>query len=94
VKNVLKRVSGWSRFINIFHVPVTKQTGSIDCGLYALGYALALAMDKDPGSLIFDQKKIREEFNQIIETKSLFLFSHNVINNFVPQFNELSLDLN
>ncbi|RNA02876.1 hypothetical protein BpHYR1_015636 [Brachionus plicatilis] len=48
IKNVLKRINGGSRFIKINHIPVTKQNGSVDCGLFALGYALALAMDIDP----------------------------------------------
>ncbi|RNA01398.1 hypothetical protein BpHYR1_007799 [Brachionus plicatilis] len=47
IKNVLKRINGGSRFIKINHIPVSKQNGSIDCGLFALGYALDLAMDID-----------------------------------------------
>ncbi|CAF0742422.1 unnamed protein product [Brachionus calyciflorus] len=94
IKNVLKRVTGGSRYINIYHVPVTQQKGPIDCGLLALGYALSLAMDLDPGSLVFDQTKIRDEFNSIIESKSLFLFSHNLKENYVPKFNEITFDLN
>ncbi|RNA14216.1 hypothetical protein BpHYR1_004312 [Brachionus plicatilis] len=41
-------INGGSRFIEINHIPVSKQNGSIDCGLFALGYALVLAMDIDP----------------------------------------------
>ncbi|RNA06773.1 Inhibitor of growth 1 [Brachionus plicatilis] len=48
IKNVLKRINDGSRFIKINHIPVSKQNGSIDCGFFALGYALALAMDIDP----------------------------------------------
>ncbi|CAF0733503.1 unnamed protein product [Brachionus calyciflorus] len=94
VKNVLRKVSGGSRYINITHVEVSKQHGTIDCGLFALGYALALAMDIDPGCLIFDQRKLRDEFNTIIEKKTLFLFSHSLIDNYMPKYTEFNLDLN
>ncbi|CAF0904702.1 unnamed protein product [Brachionus calyciflorus] len=57
VKNVLRKVSGGSRYINISHVEASKQHGTKDCGLFALVYALALAKDIDPGCLIFDQRK-------------------------------------
>ncbi|CAF1011457.1 unnamed protein product [Brachionus calyciflorus] len=87
-------VSWGSRYINIFHVPVIKQTGLIDCGFYALGYAFGSCYEYRSRLFNFRSKKIREEFNQIIETKSLFLFSHGVVNNFVPQFNEFCIDLN
>ncbi|RNA12241.1 hypothetical protein BpHYR1_008976 [Brachionus plicatilis] len=50
--------------------PISKQNGSIDCGLFALGYAFALAMDIDP------------EFNFIIQHKSLTLFSYSFIKNY------------
>ncbi|RMZ94252.1 hypothetical protein BpHYR1_016561 [Brachionus plicatilis] len=72
IKNVLKRINGGSRFIKINHIPVSKQNGSIDCGLFAHGYALALAMDIDP-----------DEFNFIIQHKSLTLFSYSLIDNYL-----------
>ncbi|RNA19024.1 hypothetical protein BpHYR1_054268 [Brachionus plicatilis] len=58
IKNVLKRINGGSRFIKINHIPVSKQNGSVDCGLFALGYALALAMDIDPGDAFHTLLKI------------------------------------
>ncbi|RNA11460.1 hypothetical protein BpHYR1_000828, partial [Brachionus plicatilis] len=65
-------INGGSRFIKINHIPVSKQNESIDCGLFALGYALALAMDIDPEmSSIFK-----------IQNKSLTLFSYTLIDNY------------
>ena len=51
-------------------------------------------MDIDPGCLIFDQRKLRDEFNTIIENKTLFLFSHSLIDNYIPKYTEFNLDLN
>ncbi|CAF0992192.1 unnamed protein product [Brachionus calyciflorus] len=64
IKTVLKRFSGGSRFFDVIHVNVTKQKGNKDCGLFALGYALSLAMNLDTGKLILDQKK--SEMNLIL----------------------------
>ncbi|CAF0952356.1 unnamed protein product [Brachionus calyciflorus] len=93
IKTVLKSFSGGSRFFDIIHVNVTKQKGNKDCGLFALGYALSLAMNLDPGKLIFDQKKIRDEFNTIIKSTDLFLFSHSYVENYSAKFTKLCIDL-
>ena len=43
------------------------QQGSYDCGLFALAYALELALYKDPSTLIFDQTKMRGYFMSCLE---------------------------
>ena len=43
------------------------QQGSYDCGLFALAYALELALKKDPLTLIFDQTKMRGHFLSCLE---------------------------
>ena len=48
------------------YVVLPKQIGSLDCGLFALGYATALCLNINPATLKFDQTKMRHEFNQII----------------------------
>ncbi|CAF1097989.1 unnamed protein product, partial [Brachionus calyciflorus] len=48
-------INGGSRYMTICHIPVVQQIGYDDCGLFALGFALALAIDIDPGSIYFDQ---------------------------------------
>ncbi|CAF1074521.1 unnamed protein product, partial [Brachionus calyciflorus] len=55
IKHFLKLINGGSRYMTICNIPVVQQIGYDDCGLFALGYALALAMDIDPGSIYFDQ---------------------------------------
>ncbi|RNA24201.1 zinc finger BED domain-containing 1-like [Brachionus plicatilis] len=90
IKPALKRLSGGSRFFNIINVEVSKQKGTKDCGLFALGYSLTLAMDIDPGKLGFDQNKIRSEFSEIIKNQNLYLFPHALI---VKKFIEKCEDL-
>ncbi|CAF1067258.1 unnamed protein product [Brachionus calyciflorus] len=65
-KQALKRIFSESNQIQIKHVRVNQQIGFDDCGLFALGFATALAMNIDPNTLVFDQTKIRNEFNNII----------------------------
>ncbi|RNA11944.1 hypothetical protein BpHYR1_032890 [Brachionus plicatilis] len=50
----------------VARVEVSKQKGTKACGLFALGYSLALAMDIDPGQLVFDRNKIRGVFSEMI----------------------------
>ena len=49
------------------YAKVHPQSGECDCGLYALAYAIALAMDIQPGTLILNQPRLRDEFNYMIE---------------------------
>ncbi|RNA25739.1 hypothetical protein BpHYR1_023748 [Brachionus plicatilis] len=93
IKPALKRLSGGSRFFNIINVKVSKQKGTKDCGLFALGYSLALAMDIDPGKLVFDQNKIRSEFSEIIKNQNLYLFPSAVKENHNPKFTSICVDL-
>ena len=93
IKPALKRLSGGSRFFNIINVNVSKQQATKDCGLFALGYSLALAMDIDPAKLVFDQHRIRGEFCDIIKNYNLYLFSHYLIENYIPKFTEICVDL-
>ncbi|CAF1023023.1 unnamed protein product [Brachionus calyciflorus] len=94
IKHFLKLINGGSRYMTICHIPVVQQIGYDDCGLFALGFALALAMDIDPGSIYFDQSKIRSEYYNIIMNNNLFLFSHYLVQNYTPKISYLNIDLN
>ena len=63
---------------SINHVILPKQLGKHDCGLFALGYATALCMDINPASLIFNQSRMRQEFNNMVTTSEVMLFSHSL----------------
>ncbi|RMZ98708.1 hypothetical protein BpHYR1_025801 [Brachionus plicatilis] len=72
-------------------ITVSKQKGTKDCGLFSLGYSLALSMDIDNGKLVFGQNKLRSEFSEIIKNQNLYLylFSHAVIENYNPKFTSI-----
>jgi hypothetical protein len=76
VKPALYCFCGGQRRLEIKHVEVVPQNGYDDCGLFALAYSLILAMGKDPALFVFDQSKMRNEFNKMMTDVSLFLFSH------------------
>jgi hypothetical protein len=61
--------------------------------LFALGYALSLAMNIDPGKIIFDQKKIRDDFNLITYNQNLNLFSHSYVENCSLKYSKPCIDL-
>ena len=44
-----------------------KQTGSTDCGLFALATITHLTLGKDPLTVIFDQKQLRGHFATCLE---------------------------
>jgi hypothetical protein len=48
-------------------VEVFKQTDSISCGLYAMGYAIALIERKEPSFLLFDAEQLRKAYNMMLE---------------------------
>ena len=52
-----------------------KQTGAKDCGLFAIAFALSLAMDIDPCSRVYNQGCLRQELIASIETGVMKPFS-------------------
>jgi hypothetical protein len=53
IKDAMKRLNSQSGSIEMVHCSVYPQYGSDDCGLFALGYIIALSEKKDPSKLIF-----------------------------------------
>ena len=64
-------------------VPVQKQQGYNDCGLFAIAYAVHLAKKRNPEMAYFFQSQMRSHFiNCLSQGKmSLFPFRHKVTNN-------------
>lgn len=60
--------------ITIEFMPVQKQIGSNDCGVFALAYAVSLCHAKDPVLLHYDQTKIRKHLVQCFETENIIEF--------------------
>ena len=71
-----------------------KQYGTDDCGLFALAYAIAICMDKNPAKIIFEQISMRNHFNQVLKTQNLQQFNHfEIENNTLTNYNEHCIDL-
>jgi len=62
--------------ITINFVSVTKQTGSYDCGLFAIAYATALAYGHDPATHHYCQEKMRPHLRKCLLDRRLRLFPH------------------
>ncbi|CAF0708776.1 unnamed protein product [Brachionus calyciflorus] len=75
IKHFLKLINGGSNYMTICIIPVVQQIEYDDCGLFALGYALALALDIDPGSIYFDQSKT--SYKRFEKQQHVFLQSEN-----------------
>ena len=53
---------------------VAKQTGSVDCGLFALATITCLALGNDPTTVVFDQKQLRHHLIKSMETNTISSF--------------------
>ena len=59
---------------NIKLVPSQKQDGLVDCGLFAIANATAIAFGKSPRSLHYCQMQMREHLERCLSQKKLTLF--------------------
>ena len=53
---------------------IHKQTGAVDCSLYAMAVATCLAFKNDPTGVIFDQGKLRAHFFLCMEAGKITYF--------------------
>ena len=58
--------------LNFMDVPV--QSGSNDCGLFAIAFATALALGVKPELFLFDQSKMRRHLQQCLERGKMQMF--------------------
>ena len=54
------------KFITIRQVHVQQQMGGSDCGLFAIANAAAVCNGKDPGTLVYNQKQMREHLRKCL----------------------------
>ena len=60
--------------ISIEIMPVQQKANSVDCGLYALAFAVSLLHGRDPCQEHYDEGKMRTHFLKCIQTKKITLF--------------------
>ncbi len=71
-----------------------KQYGTDDCGLFALAFAIAICMDKNPAKLFFEQISMRNHFNQVLKSQYLQKFNHlEIENSTLSHYYEYAIDI-
>ena len=53
---------------------VSKQSGSVDCGLFAIAYITDIAFGRDPSFHVYVQKEMRQHFSNVLSKKKLSHF--------------------
>lgn len=71
---IARLVKTKEKSFNVSVMNVNKQTGSVDCGLYAIAAVTCMLFNEDPTGFVFDQKELRLHFVKILETKSISSF--------------------
>ncbi len=71
IKPALKRLNSETSCVLVMACDMNKQFGTDDCGLFALAYALAICMNKNPAQLLFEQISMRNHFNDVLKTQNL-----------------------
>jgi hypothetical protein len=94
IKPALKRLNVDKSNVVVMACDMPKQYGSNDCGLFALAYAIAICMEKNPAKLIFEQISMRNHFNQVLKSQNLQQFNHfEIENTTLTNFNEYCIDV-
>ena len=74
--SVLENLFGLTAYVMI-NIP--KQSGSKDCGVYAIAIITALAHGENPATIKFKQDTMRPHLVHCLETESLTMFSNDTI---------------
>ena len=53
-------------FLKIHKLPVQQQKGVLDCGLFAIAFALEICMGKNPQYILFEQTKMRQHLHSCL----------------------------
>jgi Ulp1 family protease len=70
--DTIKRFDHELQFASIVQVQVPSQTGSDDCGCFAIAYAIELCKGNNPAFLEFQQEKMRAHLNDITSAYSAY----------------------
>ena len=60
--------------IELQYMDVQMQSGSYDCGLFAIAFATAIVLGKQPGLLLFEQSKMRQHLKKCLEEGTIKMF--------------------
>ena len=60
--------------IELKYMDTQMQSGSSDCGLFAVAFATAIVFGKQPGLFSFDQSQMREHLKKCLEQQCITMF--------------------
>jgi len=66
LRHVYRRISPENNLFYVQSVNVMPQFDANDCGLFAIAYIISIAHEKDPAKLMYNQKSMRQHFNNCI----------------------------
>ena len=61
--------------VNIIRYDLEKQQGGLDCGVYAIAYAVSVSQEEKPKTLKFNQKLMRHHLISCLEKKQFTVLS-------------------
>ena len=64
--------------IRIKVLPIQQQSNGVDCGVYAIAYALCIASEQDPSTISFEQVSMRNNILQSLKDNKLLPFKTNL----------------
>ena len=67
--------------LHFLKCPVQNQVGGVDCGLFAIAFAVAICFGMNPSKLIFVQDKMRSHLISCLENKKISNFPFNINTN-------------
>ena len=71
---IAQLVQSKERSLRIQLMNVAKQSGSVDCGLYALAMLTCLLLNTDPTTIVFESDKMRPHLVQILQCGKVSVF--------------------
>ena len=71
---IAKLVKTKKRLIEINIMNVQKQSGTVDCAVYAMATVTCILLGEDPTSVVFNQKELRLHLVKMLEANTLSLF--------------------
>jgi hypothetical protein len=93
IKPALKRLNPRNLNVKLRTCDVGKQIGVNDCGLFALGIAIAICENVHPAKLIFEQLTMRQHYNDMVNLGTVTQFTSKYFEDLVITYHEYNVNL-
>lgn len=68
IQNILEKIEGIGQCIHLNLVKVQDQININDCGLFSIAFSISICLGKDPSKIFYFQSKMRDHFNECVES--------------------------